>query len=111
MSAVFTGPLSGVSPGLPGGDSSVLVVLNPQVIKPSPGILARVVVVAPGVSGSLSLNDCAALGDASSANEINTFSNLTAGQGIKFDWPCATGIVVSSLPSGAGAHQAGLFIA
>ena len=92
-----------VSQGLPGGNSAVLNILNPQVIKAAPGILVRILVVTPGSSGNLTLNDCANVGDASAANEIDTVAaaSLTIGQTIVLNWPCATGITLSAVPSGS----------
>ena len=101
MSTTEVGPIS-VSPGLPGGISAVLGVTAPAVVKNGPGILARVLVVAPGTSGNLTLNDAASTGGASASNEILTipFGSLAAGQTIPLEWPCAAGIVVSSVPTG-----------
>ena len=91
-----------ISPGLPGGNNAVLNILNAQVIKTAPGILVRILVVTPGSSGNLTLNDCANVGDATSANEINTIAaaSLTPGQTILLNWPCAVGITISSVPVG-----------
>jgi hypothetical protein len=50
------GPVT-VSPGLPGGTSANLQLIATGVVKSSPGILMRIVVIAPGTSGSLVLND------------------------------------------------------
>ena len=94
---------SSISQGFPGGDSAVLGIYNAQVIKPAPGILVCVLVVTPGSSGNLTINDCANVGDATSANQIDTFAaaSLTPGQPIKLDWPCTNGITLSSVPSGS----------
>lgn len=85
-----------------GGLKSVLDVTAAAVIKASPGRLAKIMIVAPGTGGVLTINDCASVGAAATANEILTiaFGSLTVGQVIEFDWPCAVGIVVSAVPSG-----------
>ena len=96
-------PAAFITQGLPGGSNAVLNILNAQTVKASPGILVRVLVVTPGSSGNLTLNDCAAVGDATSVNEINTVaaSSLTPGQTIYMNWPCSTGICISAVPSGS----------
>jgi hypothetical protein len=82
--------------------SAMLNVLNAQVVKAAPGILVRVVVVAAGSGGSLTLNDSATLAGAATGNEILTiaYGSLSAGQMLQFDWPCAAGICISAVPSG-----------
>ena len=89
-----------------GGLKSVLNVTAAAVIKAGAGRAVRVVVIAPGSAGSLTLNDCATTGAATTANEIYTigYAALSVGQVITLDWPCATGFVVSAVPS-AGSPQ------
>jgi len=84
-----------------GGTKTALQVNSARVIKAAPGNLARILVQAPGSAGNLVLNDCATVGAAAAANQIATiaFGSLTIGQQIWIDWPCATGIVVSAIPT------------
>jgi hypothetical protein len=85
-----------------GATASALNVAAAAVVKATAGRLAKVVIVAPGTVGSLTLNDCATTGTAATANEIITvgYAALAAGQVISLDWPCATGIVVSAMTTG-----------
>lgn len=87
----------------PGGNASALNVTAAGVIKASPGILCRVLIVAPGTAGNLVLNDTTTVGSASAANTILTvaFGNLAVGQVIYLNWPCLNGIVVSAVPTGS----------
>lgn len=85
-----------VPPGLPGGVSSALDLTAAQAIKAAPGILARVVCV---VAGSITVNDSATTGGATTGNQI--FSGaMTAGQVLPLDWPCFAGITVSAVSAG-----------
>lgn len=99
--ATPVGPIT-ASPGLPGGVSASLNVTAAGVVKPTAGVLARILVNAPGSAGNLTLNDVATTGAAAAANQILTiaFGSLTVGQVISLEWPCGTGIVVSSVPTG-----------
>lgn len=91
-----------MSPGLPGGINEALDVTAPAVIKATPGILVRVQVLVAGSAGNLTINDCATLGAAAVANEIASipFGSLSLIQPLVFEWPCATGIVLSAIPTG-----------
>lgn len=73
-------------------------------LKATPGVLAKVIVNAVGSGGALTFNDCAAIGDAAAGNQIITIpqADLTVGQVIDLNWPCATGITLSAVPSGGG---------
>lgn len=97
------GPVSGIAPGLPGGVDAVLNVLTVQTIKAAPGLLYRVTVVTAGSGGSLTLNDAASLATATTQNSFFTAANsaLTAGTVLTLEWPCAAGITISSVPTGA----------
>lgn len=87
-----------------GGRFSALNVTAAKVIKASNGgTLFRIIVQTAGSAGSLTINDNTALGGTNTA--ANTlcsipFGNLTSGRIIKGQWPCANGIVVSSMPTG-----------
>lgn len=91
-----------MSPGLPGGINEALDVTAPAVIKATPGILVRVQVLVAGSAGNLTINDCATLGAAAVANEIASipFGSLSLIQPLVLEWPCATGIVLSAIPTG-----------
>jgi hypothetical protein len=84
----------------PGGNSTALNITAAAVIKALPGTVFRIAVVAPGSAGVLTLNDVATVGAAAAANQIVSipFGNLVGA--IPLDWPCAAGIVVSSVPTG-----------
>jgi hypothetical protein len=105
MPATIVGPIA-TSLGLTGGVSRAINITSAQVIKAAPGILATVLCVAPGSAGSVILNDTTTVGGAAVTNEIfaKLFSALAAGQVIQLKWPCAAGIVVSSVPT-AGAFS------
>lgn len=94
------GPFQSLSVG---PTSSALNVTAAKVIKATPGHIGKLLVIAPGTTGGvLTLNDCAAVADAATANEIISiaFGGLTAGQVIDLgNWPCKVGIVVSAVPS------------
>jgi hypothetical protein len=100
MPATAIGPVN-VAPGLPGGVSSAINITTAQVIKAAPGIAVTLICVAPGSASSLVLNDCTTTGAAAATNEFfsKLFSALAAGQVIPLKWPCAAGIVVSSVPT------------
>lgn len=78
------------------------------VIKASPGRAVKLVVVTAGSAGAWTFNDCATTAAAATANQIASIAynatGLTAGMPITFDWPCATGIVVSAVPTGGVAN-------
>ena len=79
------------------------------VIKASPGVLHKIVVIAPGTtSGALTINDLAATSGGAAANQIISiaYGSLTAGQVITLDWPCATGIAVTAVPGGGSPQYA-----
>jgi hypothetical protein len=82
-----------------GGTKAAYNVAAAAVIKAGPGRLAKVVVLTVPSAGNLTLNDVLTTGGAAIGNEILSiaFGSLTAGQVISLDWPCATGIVVSSV--------------
>jgi len=94
-------------PGIPdvytGGGSSALGVTAATVVKAGPGAIARLIVIAPGSAGALTLNDTASLASASATNEVYSapYTALTSGQIITLEWPCGTGIALSAVPTGA----------
>jgi hypothetical protein len=86
----------------PGGDRTTFNITAAAVIKPAPGTLMRINVIAPGTAGSLTFNDCTTTGAATAANEIYTvpFGSLSAGEVITLEWPANAGITVSAVPTG-----------
>lgn len=86
----------------PGGYSSTLNVTAAAVIKASPGVLYKILVVAPGSAGSLTINDLTTTTGGAAANEILTiaFGLLTVGQVINLEWPCKTGISITAVTTG-----------
>lgn len=100
---ILVGPIASVSPGLPGGVSAALDITEATVLKPEPGILCTISVLAAGTSGTLTVNDAASTGGAQTANAIYScaYDELPADGVIPLNWPCSTGITVSSVPSGA----------
>lgn len=86
-----------------GGKLSLLNVTAPVVVKASGGAVMRILVIAAGSSGSLTLNDTTTTGAATTANEIFTIAqaSLTVGQVITIEFPCQSGITVSAVPGGS----------
>src|SRR6266581_3712057 len=101
MPLTAVGPV-GVSLGLPGGIYAALNITAAAVIKGGTGIICRIAINVVGSAGNLTLNDCATTGAAAAANQIVSvaFGSLTQGQVLTLEWPCGTGIVVSSIPTG-----------
>ena len=86
----FSGPLEG-------GTKAVYNIPTKTVIKASPGVIYRVLVVtAPSTAGGI--YDSATSGGTSAANRIDTIS--TGGQAgtpaynFTLNWPCANGITI-----------------
>jgi hypothetical protein len=73
-----------------------------SVVKASRGTLVLVIVNTVGTPGNLVINDAATLGGANIGNQIYSAAaaSLVAGQVISFNREMATGIVVSSMPTG-----------
>jgi hypothetical protein len=87
----------------PGGAQSALNVTAAAVIKASPGTVMRIVVVAAGSGGNLTVNDVCTTGAAAAANEIFTMaqSALSVGQVITLEFPVKNCITVSAVPTGS----------
>ena len=100
MAATAVGPVV-ESPGLPGGSSALLNITAAQVVKAAPAILIRIIPVIVG-TGTLTLNDCATTGAVATANQIAAIpaASMTAGVPIVLEWPCETGIVISTITAG-----------
>jgi hypothetical protein len=78
-----------------GGARSALNITAPTVIKSSPGVLVRVVIVtAPSANGGI--YDWASTTGLAATNKIDTISSSGAGAGQDYvlDWPCKVGITV-----------------
>lgn len=99
------GPIPTQVQGL-GGNKSKLNQNAAAAIKNSPGTLFRIVVITAPTSGNLTVNDCAATGDAAAGNVLLdvAFGALTKGQVITLDAPCAVGITLSSVGGGPGVY-------
>src|ERR1700733_8537101 len=93
----------------PGALFSALNVIAPAVLRSSGGgTLYSVSITTVGSAGNLTFNDCATTGAATAANQIGSWpiANLSVGQVITLKWPCANGIVVSSVPTGGSVSVA-----
>jgi hypothetical protein len=97
--ATIVGPVQ-VGLTLPGGSYAALNVTAAAVVKAAPGLLYRINVAAAGSAGSLTINDCATTGAATTANEIISIPFGSLPVTIPLAWPCASGIVVSAVPTG-----------
>lgn len=92
-----------VTPFRQGGISPKYNVTAATVVKLTPGTLYRIVVQVAPTAGNLVVNDNAATGGSNTiANQILTvaFGSLAAGQVIEVQWPCLTGITISSVGTG-----------
>jgi hypothetical protein len=84
-----------------GGIRSALNLRTPVVVKVGPARLARLMVISGGSSGSFVLCDCATLAEAAMNNVVYVLgSGEESGTVIDLDWPCASGIALSSVPDG-----------
>jgi hypothetical protein len=81
------------SVALPGGIYSVMNITAPIVIKSSPGILGRIFC---STSGSIAIHDCVATAAAVAGNLIASITMTGGGAPYSLDWPCASGITISS---------------
>lgn len=91
MTATVVGPV--VAPlGQPGGVSAAYDIAAATVIASGPALACQ-------VAGSITLNDSATTGGAAITNQIIAVT-MTAGQVIPLNFPCASGIVASSVTGG-----------
>lgn len=84
------------------GTGTALNMIAAAVVKATPGKAIKAIVIAGGTAanGNFVLNDCATVGAAAAANVILSIpSGTTAGTIYSLDVPCATGIVLSAVPS------------
>jgi hypothetical protein len=86
-----------------GGVSSALDVTTATVIKPTPGRMVRLTVLAAATAGTFGVYDTTTTGGAATANAIlqYTASWPAVGTMITLDWPCLSGIVVNPGTNGA----------
>lgn len=88
-----------------GGRSASYNLTAAVAIKATAGRLRKIVVQAPGsTGGAFTFNDCATTGAAAAGNQIwtipyNGAANV-AGAIFELNWPCATGITLSAVPTG-----------
>lgn len=86
-----------------GSTQSTLNITAAVVVKASPGRVAKIIVEVAPSAGNLIINDNTQTGGTNvAANQIYeaAFGSLTEGQVITLDWPCANGIVISSVGTG-----------
>jgi len=108
---VFPAVIAGVSKPLASDNGSLLAtnITVAGAVKAAPGRLVKVIILAPGTtSGALTINNCAATGDATPANQVFTLpfgaAANVAGHIFNLDIPCSVGITVSAVP-GAGSPR------
>lgn len=84
------------------GTSSKLNVSTATVIKATPGRACRLIVQTAPSAGSITINDTTTTGAAAAANQIFTiaFGSAPAGSIFNLDFPCTSGIVISSVGTG-----------
>jgi hypothetical protein len=82
------------------GRSSLLAISGPTVVKTGPGRLVRIMVLGTAASGSLTINDCASLAAATTANQVVSIPSTAVKPIITLDVPCTAGIVISAIPVG-----------
>ena len=76
------------------GSSSVLNITAATVVKATPGRLVAISVLVAGTTVG-SVNDAATVATAAAANQIGVVPEAVTTSPLIFDWPCATGIVVT----------------
>jgi hypothetical protein len=93
---------NGVNLYASGGNSNMLNITGPQVVKAAPGRIAKFVVLGVvGTGGSITINDATTVAGATTANQIYTNTGtLAVGSVINLDFPCLNGIVISAVPTG-----------
>ena len=108
---VYPALLSGTAKPLAsdGGSTLATNITTAVAVKAAPGRLVRLVILAPGTtSGALTINNCTATGDATTANQVFTLpfgaASNVAGAVFDLDLPCSVGITVSAVP-GAGSPR------
>lgn len=90
------------------GQLTRLNVTAAAVIKASAGRAGKVMVLGVvGTGGTLTLNDCATVAAATTANQIFTTAGTVAvGTVLTLDFPVVNGLVVSAVPTGGTAQFA-----
>ena len=88
-------------PYRPGGILSALNVSAAAAIKTAPGVLFRIVIVAAGSAGTITVNDCTSTGAAAAGNVLwsatYNATNVYAGAIIQLEAPAINGITLSSI--------------
>jgi hypothetical protein len=93
-----------------GGASSALNLTAPAVIKPTPGRLMRVTVLAANASAAVTLNDCTTVAATAAANQFFVIpANTPAGTVYFLEWPCSAGIVIAGAALGGGMFAVSYF--
>lgn len=102
---------NGVNQAAFGGNSTMLNITTTQVVKATPGRITRFVVLGVvGTGGSITINDCASVAAATTANQIYTnVGTLAVGSVITLEMPCLVGIVISAVPTGGTVQLAVAF--
>ena len=108
---VYPAVISGIAKPLAsdGGNALTTNITAAVAVKASPGRLVKVIILVTGTtSGALTINNCAATGDATTANQVFTLpfgaASNVAGHVFNLDIPCSVGITVSAVP-GAGSPR------
>lgn len=108
---VYPAVIAGVGKPLAsdGGNTLATNITGAAAVKAAPGRLVKLIILNPGTtSGALTINNCAATGDATTANQVFTLpfgaASNVAGQVFDLDIPCNVGITVSAVP-GAGSPR------
>jgi len=86
-----------------GSASALALSAGVNLVKATPGRVARISVITAGTAGNLAVNDSATTGGVAAGNIIWSlaFGSVTVGQIIELEWPCAKGIVVTVPTGGA----------
>jgi hypothetical protein len=85
------------------GSKTKLNITAATVVKASPGVVTRLSIISPGTAGQFTINDCATLGAASTANQVYSEANTAqqAGAFVEVQWPFLVGITISAVPPGS----------
>ncbi|WP_343743372.1 hypothetical protein [Herbaspirillum huttiense] len=84
------------------GSANKLNISAATVVKATPGRACRLIVQTAPSAGAITVNDTTTTGAAAAANQIFTiaFGSAPAGTIFNLDFPCASGIVISSVGTG-----------
>lgn len=91
----------------PSGTQNKPNVTAPAVVKPSAGVLSKIIVTA-ATTTAITVNDVATVAGAAAGNVIYTSpAVLAVGTVISLDFPCKAGIVVGTMATGTVAISYG----